>query len=140
MMKNIFDFKNDESGAVTVDWVVLTAAIVGIAIAVISLISDGIKDAALDINSSLQTAGEFSFGGGGAMSAYKDEYGTDDTAIKAAIAADAPAGYTYVGIIDTTTDSPVYQDTSGATENLSIDGEIISVTDYVASEAEHTTY
>jgi len=31
-------FKNDESGAVTVDWVVLTAAIVGLGIAVMTSI------------------------------------------------------------------------------------------------------
>ena len=49
-------FANDESGAVTVDWVVLTAAIVGIAIAVISLISGGIKNAAGDINTELSAA------------------------------------------------------------------------------------
>lgn len=34
-------FKSDEDGAVTVDWVVLTAAIVGLAIAVIASISSG---------------------------------------------------------------------------------------------------
>jgi len=37
---NLFKtFKNDESGAVTVDWVVLTAAIVGLGIAVMVSIS-----------------------------------------------------------------------------------------------------
>ncbi len=35
-MKLTSNFMKDESGAVTVDWVVLTAAIVGIAIAVIT--------------------------------------------------------------------------------------------------------
>ncbi len=34
-------FKNDESGAVTVDWVVLTAAIVGLGIAVLTSVSGG---------------------------------------------------------------------------------------------------
>jgi len=33
MIKFIKNFRNDESGAVTVDWVVLTAAVVGLAIA-----------------------------------------------------------------------------------------------------------
>jgi len=37
-------FTNDESGAVTVDWVVLTAAIVGLGIAVVVAISGGIGD------------------------------------------------------------------------------------------------
>jgi Flp pilus assembly pilin Flp len=33
MIKFIKNFRNDEDGAVTVDWVVLTAAVVGLAIA-----------------------------------------------------------------------------------------------------------
>ena len=38
-------FRTDESGAVTVDWVVLTAAIVGLNIlAIMSMIKDGIRD------------------------------------------------------------------------------------------------
>ncbi len=37
-------FRNDESGAVTVDWVVLTAAIVGLGIAVYGVVSGGIQD------------------------------------------------------------------------------------------------
>ena len=49
-MKLFTKFANDESGAVTVDWVVLTAAIVGIAIAVITLISGGVETAATEIN------------------------------------------------------------------------------------------
>lgn len=33
MLKFIKNFRNDEDGAVTVDWVVLTAAVVGLAVA-----------------------------------------------------------------------------------------------------------
>ena len=36
-------FLNDESGAVTVDWVVLTAAIVGLAIAVVTTVASGMN-------------------------------------------------------------------------------------------------
>ncbi len=40
---NIFkSFKNDESGAVTVDWVVLTAAIVGLGMVVMTTVGGGI--------------------------------------------------------------------------------------------------
>jgi len=60
-MKLFTKFANDESGAVTVDWVVLTAAIVGIAIAVITLISGGIQDAANGINDELENASSQSF-------------------------------------------------------------------------------
>ncbi len=38
MIKFIKNFRKDESGAVTVDWVVLTAAVVGLAIAAYSTI------------------------------------------------------------------------------------------------------
>ena len=42
---NIFkNFKNDESGAVTVDWVVLTAAIVGLGMVVMTTVGGGIED------------------------------------------------------------------------------------------------
>ncbi|MFW2542445.1 Flp family type IVb pilin [Primorskyibacter sp. 2E107] len=38
MMKFLSTFRKDEAGAVTVDWVVLTAAVVGLAIAAYSTI------------------------------------------------------------------------------------------------------
>ena len=41
---NIFkSFKSDESGAVTVDWVVLTAAIVGLGMVVMTTVGGGIE-------------------------------------------------------------------------------------------------
>ncbi len=44
------NFKNDESGAVTVDWVVLTAAIVGLGIAILTTVSDGVGELAESIS------------------------------------------------------------------------------------------
>ncbi len=49
-------FRNDEDGAVTVDWVVLTAAIVGLGIAVIMAVGPGINTAATDIANQLSSA------------------------------------------------------------------------------------
>ena len=47
---NIFkSFKNDESGAVTVDWVVLTAAIVGLGMVVMTTVGGGIQGLGDDI-------------------------------------------------------------------------------------------
>jgi Flp pilus assembly pilin Flp len=40
------NFHNDEAGAVTVDWVVLTAAIVGLGLVVMTTVSGGLKTAA----------------------------------------------------------------------------------------------
>ena len=38
------NFRNDEDGAVTVDWVVLTAAIVGLGLAVLASVGGGATD------------------------------------------------------------------------------------------------
>ncbi|WP_371169841.1 Flp family type IVb pilin [Aliiroseovarius sp. 2305UL8-7] len=46
-------FKADEDGAVTVDWVVLTAAIVGLGIAVLTSVSGGTTSLANKISSEL---------------------------------------------------------------------------------------
>lgn len=47
------NFKRDEDGAVTVDWVVLTAAIVGLGIAVLTSVAGGTTNLAGDISSNL---------------------------------------------------------------------------------------
>ena len=43
MLKNLINFRKDEDGAVTVDWVVLTAAIVGLGIAVLASVRGGVE-------------------------------------------------------------------------------------------------
>lgn len=48
-------FLRDESGAVTVDWVVLTAALVGTGLAVAVVVSSGTKDLATDVDEALST-------------------------------------------------------------------------------------
>ena len=47
-------FAADEGGAVTVDWVVLTAALVGLGLAVISVVSTGLEDLSGDIQGQLE--------------------------------------------------------------------------------------
>ncbi len=42
-------FLASESGAVTVDWVVLTAAIVGLGLAVMAVVSGGVENLSTDI-------------------------------------------------------------------------------------------
>jgi Flp pilus assembly pilin Flp len=54
---NIFkSFKNDESGAVTVDWVVLTAATVGLGLLVIGVLDNAISSAGTAIQNDVNTA------------------------------------------------------------------------------------
>lgn len=56
MTNMIKNFAADESGAVTVDWVVLTAAIVGLGIAVMASVSTGVNDLGTDISNALSSA------------------------------------------------------------------------------------
>ncbi|MGG7645659.1 Flp family type IVb pilin [Rhodovulum sp. YNF3179] len=57
LIQAIKTFKADESGAVTVDWVVLTAAIVGLGIAVLAAVSGGVGNLSTDIDSALSSYG-----------------------------------------------------------------------------------
>lgn len=52
----IKDFARSESGAVTVDWVVLTAAIVGLGLAVMAVVSTGVEDLSGEIQGALATS------------------------------------------------------------------------------------
>ena len=53
-MMNFFKtFAKDEDGAVTVDWVVLTAAVVGLGIAAVATIQGGIDTAAGNIQTDI---------------------------------------------------------------------------------------
>ena len=49
----IKNFAKDEDGAVTVDWVVLTAALVGLGILVLGVVQGGLEDLSSDIASEL---------------------------------------------------------------------------------------
>ncbi|MFN4098405.1 MAG: hypothetical protein ACK4GT_01380 [Pararhodobacter sp.] len=55
-LNQIKAFASNESGAVTVDWVVLTAAIVGLGIAVVASVRTGVVDLAGGIQGSLEGA------------------------------------------------------------------------------------
>lgn len=55
-MKTI-DFLRDEGGAVTVDWVVLTASVVGLGMATTVVVSGGVEDLSRDIDASLRGTG-----------------------------------------------------------------------------------
>jgi Flp pilus assembly pilin Flp len=56
-MKNLLNaFLKDEDGAVTVDWVVLTAAVVGIALAVVAVIKTSLTGVSSQIATGLTAA------------------------------------------------------------------------------------
>jgi len=60
---NMKRFSRDEDGAVTVDWVVLTAAIVGLAVIAFGAIETATSDLTVDIASDI-TASNAPAGGG----------------------------------------------------------------------------
>jgi len=53
----IKSFQRDEDGAVTVDWVVLTAAIVGLGIAILTTVGNATDDYADEIGTHLSSLG-----------------------------------------------------------------------------------
>ena len=57
LIKFAMNFKRDEDGAVTVDWVVLTAAIVGLGIAVMVSVGGSTSDLSDTIAAKLSTTG-----------------------------------------------------------------------------------
>ena len=54
MLNFIKNFRNDEDGAVTVDWVVLTAAIVALGLAVGTTVKTGVDEVAGEIATDLK--------------------------------------------------------------------------------------
>ena len=67
-------FLRDDTGAVTVDWTVLAAAVVGIGLASAASLRIGVADLGRDINSSLSAAsvaGLSTLGAGGAAEVYE---------------------------------------------------------------------
>ena len=54
MIKFIKNFRKDEDGAVTVDWVVLTAAIVGLGVAGVATVEGGVNTLASSISSGVE--------------------------------------------------------------------------------------
>ncbi|WP_420861089.1 Flp family type IVb pilin [Algirhabdus cladophorae] len=55
MLSMIKNFRRDEDGAVTVDWVVLTAAIVGLGVAVLASVGKSTTALSTKISSNLST-------------------------------------------------------------------------------------
>lgn len=144
-MKNKIYFKDDESGAVTVDWVVLTSAIVGIGIAVIILISGGISNATSNISSGIGTKWNFNFTVKSAQDYF--DFGIEayplnqDQAWRTAreeVHVDAPDGYEYDPKLTTTrfvqnsSGNPIY--VSDDKLSYSIGGEIISADEFDNSD------
>ena len=55
MLKFIKSLRDQDDGAVTVDWVVLTAAIVGMSVSVIALVADGATNYSIRVGAALSS-------------------------------------------------------------------------------------
>ncbi len=62
MIKFINNFCKEEDGAVTVDWVVLTAAVVGLGVAGVTTVKGGIDGLATNVSTSLSGGSVVSLG------------------------------------------------------------------------------
>jgi Flp pilus assembly pilin Flp len=150
MNRNLKRFVRDEDGAVTVDWVVMTAAIVGLGIAVVVAVSPGMTGLAGTIS---QTVGSFQVGGGGGeaeaevfsgIGANPDKGGFEywsEGPINSwsdRVAADAPAGYNFDTPLLTNSnalvqgDYPVFASNDGA--SYSINGQVYSADQFNAQD------
>ncbi|MBL4628324.1 MAG: hypothetical protein JKY00_09860 [Roseicyclus sp.] len=69
-MPTIQHFFQSENGAVTVDWVILTAALVGLGLAVMAVVSGGVEDLSGDVSvelASLDIGTMYDWGSGSAL-------------------------------------------------------------------------
>lgn len=65
MIKLLKKFATSEDGAVTVDWVVLTAAVVGLGVGAIQTVGGGTEALGQSVSSAVSTTTVGSGGGGG---------------------------------------------------------------------------
>ena len=61
MRRFLKDFLREDQGAITVDWVILTAAIVGLSIGVTALIFSGAREPSRDLASTLDAYSQQEF-------------------------------------------------------------------------------
>ena len=66
LFNKIASFRRGQDGAVTVDWVVLTAAIVGLGLVVVNTVGNGVNDMGENIAGNLAS-------GGGTASNFSEE-------------------------------------------------------------------
>ena len=150
-MSALNNFFENESGAVTVDWVVLTAGIVGLGLATMAVVSGGVEDLSGDVNTQLasQTIST-SFGSLGLSTDWNGWTASDYVAAAAplapgnngaiyahatnAAAGDSPAGFNFSDpLYETGSGNIVYTSDDG--QYYSIGGEVIAVNDYQGQTA-----
>lgn len=139
-------FRRDESGATTMDWVVLTSVLVSLGVAVGTQASMGLSNSANDISESVRTlqvtgsqrdttsAQSFFVMG---IDQYPDDQRAAWLAARLAVDGQSPDGFDYdpqlreVRYIDTDSGKPIYESADGT--QYSINGTVIDAADYDTS-------
>ena len=140
-------FANDHSGAVSIDWVVLTGALTGLSIAIALSFSDAIQGPTGALLSSMRSVSALTFDDADEVSAstaqsffdlgigaYPDSRTDAWRAARDAVAAEAPEGYNYdpdyneTRYIDVASGTPIYESDYGT--SYSINGQTIEASDY----------
>lgn len=129
-MKTPREFLFCESGSTAVEWVVLSAGVLGVAIAGITLISDGMEENSYSIVSEIQDVAP-SYNGRSAESYitaaianYPDDRRRALLEVVRNIRNAAPNGYRFTGRIDVATGQPVF--VSGDGSRYMVGGSTIS--------------
>jgi Flp pilus assembly pilin Flp len=120
-------FSQDDYGAVTVDWVVMAAAVIAVALGAISQISGGVLDVSEGLVDTMASAGDdgssyaashfYDVG----INAFPDDQTKGWRAAREAVADAAPTGYDYdpafneTRYVDTATGFPIYESSDGTT-------------------------
>jgi hypothetical protein len=148
-------FIKSESGAVTVDWVVLTAAIVGLGLAVMAVVSGGVEDVSRDVDGELQGVTiTTAFAAQPGNVAWNGQMAGDYIAAGQLLApgnngavyahaqmlasADAPEGFNFDNpLVDTVSGHVVYTSDDGS--SYAVGGEVIPVDQFDGNIIPYTT-
>ncbi len=150
-MSAIKHFLSEDDGAVTVDWVVLTAGLVGLGLATMAVVSSGTEDLSRDVGTELTGISiSSSFGSAAQTTEWSGLFSSDYLAQGAALApgnngatygwaqtfaaADAPAGYNFGNpLYDPATGNVIYTSDDGL--SYSIGGVVTPIADYQGTAA-----
>jgi hypothetical protein len=110
-------FLKSESGAVTVDWVVLSASVVGIGLASVAATSDGVRALGQDVSTSLSSASVARLELRDLPSAFSSSFDEFSSAIRVYSSGDRTAGFSFSDALGSISGDKALVINSGGTRN-----------------------
>lgn len=122
-------FLGSESGAVTVDWVVLTASVVGIGLSAATLTGAGVRSLGTDVQNSLTSAGVAMLSIAPLPSAFTSTLDAANSAIRLYSSGDGLANFTFSSALGSISGENAMVITSGGVRNggSTFGGAVISL-------------